>query len=127
MVHYHDARLDRSFLALADATRRGILERLGQCEATISDLAHAFDMTLTGIKKHVQVLEAVGLVVSEKNGRTRTCRLGTYRLEEEALWMDRTRQLWSARFTALDAVMEDLKQERSGHGRQDERSGGDRS
>lgn len=116
MVHYKDFRLDLSFAALADANRRGILEHLGHCEATISDLAHVFDMTLTGMKKHVQVLERAGLVVSEKVGRTRTCRLGEYRLEEEIRWMGRAQQLWSARFEALDAVVEDLKEERNDHG-----------
>lgn len=109
MVQHYETRLDASFAALADATRRGVLEQLSRSEASISDLADKFHMTLTGMKKHVGVLERAGLVTTEKAGRVRTCRLGARALEEEAAWIDRHRQLWNERFDALDRVIEQLK------------------
>jgi DNA-binding transcriptional ArsR family regulator len=109
MVQYLTARLDASFAAISDATRRGVLEQLGRGDASITDLAVKFDMTLTGMKKHVGVLEQAGLVITEKVGRVRTCRLGARRLEQETAWLERYRQLWEARFTELDAVVEELK------------------
>jgi DNA-binding transcriptional ArsR family regulator len=109
MVHYSSARLDGSFAALSDATRRGVLEQLGRGDASITDLAEKFHMTLTGMKKHVGVLEQAGLVTTEKVGRVRTCRLGRRRLEEETAWMERYRQLWAARFDELDQIVEELK------------------
>ena len=109
MVQYAPARLDAAFSALADSTRRGVLEQLGRSEASITDLADRFHMTLTGMKKHVGVLEAAGLVTTEKVGRVRHCRIGTGRLEEAAAWIERYQQLWEARFNALDEVVEDLK------------------
>ena len=105
MVQYSRARLDDAFAALSDATRRGVLEQLGRSDASITDLAAKFRMTLTGMKKHVGVLERAGLVTTEKVGRVRTCRLGARRFEEEAAWLASYRQLWDARFTALDAVV----------------------
>jgi DNA-binding transcriptional ArsR family regulator len=108
MVQYQ-ARLNATFAALSDVTRRGVLEQLGGSDASISDLAQRFHMSLTGMKKHVSVLEQAGLVTTEKVGRVRTCRLGRRRLEEEAAWIERHRQLWSARFDALDKVVETLK------------------
>ena len=109
MVQYITARLDASFAALSDATRRGVLERLGRSDASITELADRFQMTLTGMKKHVSVLEQAGLVTTEKVGRVRTCRLGPCRLEEEAAWIEGQRRVWDARFDALDRVVEDLK------------------
>jgi DNA-binding transcriptional ArsR family regulator len=109
MVQYQPARLDASFAALSDATRRGILERLGRGDASITDLAEKFDMTLTGMKKHVSVLEQAGLVTTEKVGRVRSCKLGPRRLEEETAWIERYRQVWDARFDELDKVVEELK------------------
>jgi DNA-binding transcriptional ArsR family regulator len=109
MVQYITTRLDASFAALSDATRRGVLEQLGRSDASITELADRFHMTLTGMKKHVGVLERAGLVTTEKVGRVRTCRLGLRRLEEEAAWIEGHRQLWAARFDALDEVVEDLK------------------
>src|SRR5919109_4571313 len=109
MVQYMTTRLDTSFAALSDATRRGVLEQLGRADASITDLAGKFHMTLTGMKKHVGVLERAGLVTTEKVGRVRTCRLGRRRLEEEAGWIERYRQLWDARFDELDEVVEELK------------------
>lgn len=108
MVQYQ-ARLDAAFAALSDATRRGVLEQLAGADASISDLADRFHMTLTGMKKHVSVLEQAGLVMTEKVGRVRTCRLGRLPLEEEAAWIERHRQLWNARFDALDTIVDQLK------------------
>jgi DNA-binding transcriptional ArsR family regulator len=109
MVQYARARLDASFAALSDATRRGVLEQLGRGDASITDLAEKFHMTLTGMKKHVGVLEQAGLVATEKVGRVRTCKLGPRRLEDEAAWLERYRLLWDARFDELDKVVEELK------------------
>jgi DNA-binding transcriptional ArsR family regulator len=109
MVQYRGPRLDVSFAALSDATRRGILERLGRADASVTDLAEKFHMTLTGMKKHVGVLERAGLVTTEKVGRVRTCKLGRHRLEKEAAWIERYRQLWDARFDELDKIVEELK------------------
>src|SRR3982751_4665511 len=109
MVQYMRAPLDASFAALSDATRRGVLEQLGRADASITELAEKFHMTLTGMKKHVGVLEQAGLVTTHKVGRVRTCKLGARRLEEEAAWIDRHRQLWNARFDELDKVVGELK------------------
>src|SRR3954468_5180237 len=117
MVQYQTARFDASFAALSDATRRGILERLGRADASITDLAENFHMTLTGMKKHVGVLEQAGLVTTEKIGRVRTCRLGLRRLEEEAAWMESYRRLWDARFDELNKIVESLKQDERVDGR----------
>jgi DNA-binding transcriptional ArsR family regulator len=117
MVQFQRARLDASFAALSDATRRGMLERLGHADASITDLAKQFRMTLTGMKKHVGVLEQAGLVTTEKVGRVRTCKLGLRRLEEEAAWIERYRQLWDARFAVLDKVVDELKREKRVDGR----------
>jgi len=116
MVQYR-ARLDASFSALSDATRRGVLEQLGRSDASITALAEKFHMTLTGMKKHVGVLEAAGLVTTQKIGRVRTCTLDARALDEAAGWIESRRQLWNARFDALDAVVEDLKRKEAAHGR----------
>jgi DNA-binding transcriptional ArsR family regulator len=117
MVQYNSARFDTSFAALSDATRRGVLEQLGRADASITELAERFHMTLTGMKKHIGVLEQAGLVTTEKVGRVRTCKLGLRRLDEEAAWIERYRQLWDARFDALDDVVEELqrKEDVDGH------------
>src|SRR5262245_25824718 len=117
MVQYTKARLDASFAALSDATRRGVLEQLGRSDASITDLAARFHMTLTGMKKHVGVLEQAGLVTTEKVGRVRTCKIGSRRLEEESAWLERHRQLWDSRFDELDKVVEDLKRKEKIDGR----------
>jgi DNA-binding transcriptional ArsR family regulator len=117
MVQYQNTHLDASFAALADSTRRGVLEQLGRAEASITDLADRFDMTLTGMKKHVGVLEQAGLVITEKVGRVRTCRIGTRRLEEVAAWIEKYHQLWDARFAALDDVLEEMKRKEKHHDR----------
>lgn len=117
MVQYTRGRLDVSFAALSDATRRGVLEQLGRGDASITHLAQTFQMTLTGMKKHIGVLEQAGLVTTEKAGRVRTCKLGLRRLDEEAAWIERHRQLWDARFDELDKVVEDLKRKEKVDGR----------
>ena len=117
MVQYIRTGFDASFGALSDATRRGVLEQLGRSDASITDLAEKFHMTLTGMKKHVGVLEQAGLVTTEKVGRVRTCKLGLRRLEEEAAWIERYHQLWGARFDELDKVVEELKRKEKVDGR----------
>jgi len=119
MVQYHRARLDDSFAALSDATRRGVLEQLGRSDASVTALAEKFRMTLTGMKKHVGVLEEAGLVTTEKVGRVRTCRLGPRRLGEERAWIERYRQLWDARFDELDRVVEELNRKERVDGRKE--------
>ena len=117
MVQCLEPVLDASFAALSDATRRGVLEQLGRADASITDLAGKFHMTLTGMKKHVGVLEQAGLVTTEKVGRVRTCKLGRCRLEEEAAWIERYHQLWAERFDQLDKLVEELKQKEKTHGK----------
>ncbi len=117
MVQYSAARLDASFAALSDATRRGVLEQLGRGDSSITDLAEKFHMTLTGMKKHVGVLEKAGLVATEKVGRVRTCKLGPRRLAEETAWIEAYRQLWASRFDELDMVVEELKEKEKSDGR----------
>jgi DNA-binding transcriptional ArsR family regulator len=117
MVQYSRTRFDASFAALSDGTRRGILERLVRADASVTDLAANFQMTLTGMRKHVGVLEQAGLVITEKIGRVRTCKLGLRRLDEEAAWIERYRQLWAARFDELDKVIEELKRKEKVSGR----------
>jgi len=109
MVQYIKMRLDASFAALSDATRRGVLEQLGRTDASITELAEKFHMTLTGMKKHIGILEQAGLVTTKKVGRVRTCKLGLRGLEEEAAWIERHRRLWDARFDDLDKVVEELQ------------------
>lgn len=118
MVQYTSSPLDHAFAALADATRRGIIDQLAREDASITTLADRFQMTLTGIKKHVQVLERAGLVVTQKVGRVRTCKLGQRGLEQEAEWIEAHRKLFEARFNALDEIIDEMKQEESnGSGR----------
>ena len=114
MVHHSPARVDASFAALSDATRRGVLERLGRADASITELAGRFHMTLTGMKKHVGVLEQAGLVSTEKVGRVRTCKLGPRGLAEETAWIEAYRRLWAARFDALDEIVEGTEAEGKG-------------
>ena len=118
MVQSLGARLDASFAALSDSTRRGVLEQLGRGDASITDLAEKFHMTLTGMKKHVGVLEDAGLVTTEKVGRVRTCKLGPGLLTEETAWIERYRRLWAARFDDLDEVIEELKRKEKVDGRE---------
>jgi DNA-binding transcriptional ArsR family regulator len=117
MVQYLATYLNASFAALSDATRRGVLEQLGRSDSSITELADKFHMTLTGMKKHVGVLEQAGLVTTEKIGRVRTCRLGPRRLTDETAWIENYRQLWASRFDALDGLIEELKQKEKRDGR----------
>ena len=117
MVKHSTSRLNASFAALSDVTRRGVLEQLGRADASITDLAGRFDMTLAGMMKHVGVLEQAGLVTTEKVGRVRTCKLGPRRLHEETEWIDRYHRVWDSRFDALDEVVEELKRKEIIHGR----------
>jgi DNA-binding transcriptional ArsR family regulator len=117
LVKRSQAALDASFAALSDATRRGVLEQLGRSDASITDLAEKYQMTLAGMMKHIGVLEQAGLVTTEKVGRVRTCKLGARRLEEETAWLERHRQLWDARFDELDKIVEQLKRKEKVDGR----------
>jgi DNA-binding transcriptional ArsR family regulator len=117
MVQYWSGQLDSAFAALSDPTRRGVLDQLGRADASITELAETFHMTLTGMRKHVGVLEHAELVTTKKVGRVRTCRLGPRRLEEETAWMARYRQLWDSRFVELDGVVDELKRKEKVDGR----------
>jgi len=121
MVQRSSTHFNASFAALADATRRGVLDQLARGDASISDLADRFEMTLTGMKKHVGVLELAGLVTTEKVGRVRTCRIGPCRLEEEMAWIARYRRVWDARFEALEGVINELKRQEKARGRKKRR------
>lgn len=124
MVQFNAHSLDTTFAVLSDATRRGVLEQLGRQDASITDLADRFHMTLTGMKKHIGVLEQAGLVATEKIGRVRTCRLGPRRLAEEKAWLETYQSLWAARFNALDKIIEELKQKKYKDEQHDERRTG---
>jgi DNA-binding transcriptional ArsR family regulator len=117
MVQYEQSRFDTSFAALSDATRRGVLEQLCRADASITELAGKFHMTLTGMKKHIGILEQAGLVATQKVGRVRTCKLGLRRLQEEAAWIETYRQFWTARFDELDTVVDELSRKEKGDGR----------
>ena len=119
MVHHLASQLDVSFAALSDATRRGVLEQLGDGDASITQLAVTFHMTLTGMKKHVGVLEQAGLVTTRKVGRVRTCKFGRSQLAGETAWIEEYRRLWAARFDELDQIVEELKQKETHHGRKE--------
>ena len=108
MVQY-SPRLDHTFAALSDPTRRGVLELLGRGDASISELASRFDITLTGMKKHIQILERSGLVETEKVGRVRTCSLGSRRLDDEAAWIEKYREMLESRLDRLEAFLEKTK------------------
>jgi DNA-binding transcriptional ArsR family regulator len=108
MVQY-PPQLDRTFAALADPTRRGVLERLGRGSATITELADPFGITLTGMKKHVGVLEDAGLVTTEKVGRTRRCSLGPQRLDDVADWLGLYRRMLDERLDRFEALLERTK------------------
>lgn len=110
MVQYSKNRLDETFAALSDSTRRGVLVQLGRGDASITKLAEQFHMSLTGMKKHVGILEHAGLVKTEKKGRVRTCRLGSRRLDSEMAWIESYKEIWDRRFDALEIVVQGLKQ-----------------
>lgn len=110
MVQYVESRLDETFAALSDSTRRGVLLQLGRGDTSITKLAEQFHMSLTGMKKHVGILEQVGLVKTEKRGRVRTCRLGSRQLDSEMAWIAGYKAIWNRRFDALELVVQELKQ-----------------
>lgn len=112
MVHYSNPRLDTAFAALSDSTRRGVLVELGRGDASITKLADQFHMSLTGMKKHVGILEDAGFIKTEKHGRVRTCTLGSQRLETVTAWIEKYKELWDKRFDALEAVVQELKQKK---------------
>ncbi len=112
MVQYSKHRLDETFSALSDSTRRGVLVQLGKGDTSITKLAEQFHMSLTGMKKHVGILEQVGLVKTEKKGRVRTCKLGQRRLDSEMAWIEGYKELWDRRFDALETVVQELKQKK---------------
>jgi len=112
MVQYSARRLDDTFAALSDSTRRGVLLQLGRANASITELAERFKMTLTGMNKHVGILEKTGLVKTEKKGRVRTCMLGSCRLESEMAWIESYKETWDRRFDALEIVVQELKQKK---------------
>ena len=124
MVQYEGSDLDAAFGALADSTRRGVLEQLGRTEASITELAERFQMTLTGMKKHVSVLEDAGLVTTRKVGRVRMCRVGASRLEDVGGWIERYQQLWDARLGALDDIVQELQRRERSNGRNDSQRAG---
>jgi DNA-binding transcriptional ArsR family regulator len=107
MVRY--STLDRTFAALSDPTRRDILDRLAEGPATLGELARPFDMTLPGLMKHVRVLEEARLVVTEKKGRTRECRLGSEQLDDAAEWIETHRRRWERRLDRLGGYLERQK------------------
>ena len=102
-------QLDTAFAALSDPTRRGILERLARRDLSISELATDFDMTLTGVKKHVRVLERAGLLTTQKIGRVRSCSLGPRRLDDETTWIESYRTTLEARLDRLGAFLDQKK------------------
>ncbi len=109
MVQYQPPTIDRTLAAISDPTRREILERLGRGQATITELAEPFGMSLTGLKKHVAILEEAGLVTTEKVGRTRYCRLGANPLDEITQWIESYRQMLSTRLDRFEALLERKK------------------
>ena len=112
MVQYSKSRLDDTFAALSDSTRRGVLLQLGRGDTSITKLAEQFHMSLTGMKKHVGILEQAGLVKTEKVGRVRTCRLGSRWLDAEMAWIEGYKEIWDRRFDALEIVVQELKQKK---------------
>lgn len=112
MVQYSKNQLDETFAALSDSTRRGVLMQLGRGDTSITKLAEQFHMSLTGMKKHVGILEDVGLVKTEKVGRVRTCKLGPRRLDSAEAWIESYKELWDMRFDALEAVVQELKRKK---------------
>jgi len=103
------SNLDLVFGALADPTRRAVLQRLGKGDASIGELARPFDMALPSLMKHVRVLEAVGLVESRKNGRVRTCRLNPAAMTDAGHWLAEQRAVWEARLDRLEAYVKTME------------------
>ncbi|MEO1542335.1 MAG: metalloregulator ArsR/SmtB family transcription factor [Pseudomonadota bacterium] len=103
------AQLDAVFAALANPTRRAILDRLAQGRATVNELAEPFDMSLPAVSKHIRVLETAGLIARERNAQFRPCTLDTKPLEALADWTDRYRHIWEARFDTMGRLLDDMR------------------
>ena len=106
MVKYNDEQLDQIFRALADPTRRAIMQRLIQGDALVTDLARPFDMSLPAITKHLNVLESAGLWIREKQGRERHCSLNAEPLQQASGWIEVYRQFWEQRLDKLAQLFE---------------------
>jgi len=110
-------RLDATFAALADPTRRAIVARLAKGEASVMELAEPFDISQPAISKHLKVLERAGLISRGRDAQRRPCRLEAAPLREVTDWLERYREIWEARFDRLDNLLEDLKDKEKRHGR----------
>jgi DNA-binding transcriptional ArsR family regulator len=111
MVNYSTANLDRTFAALSDPTRRAILARLTHGEASVTELAAPFDMSLPAISKHIRVLEQAGMLARRKQGRVHQCRLAPASLKQAANWLASYRQFWEARLDSLAAYLDESTQD----------------
>ncbi|MFI5299899.1 MAG: ArsR/SmtB family transcription factor [Polyangiales bacterium] len=111
--------LDTTFAALADPTRRAILARLARGEASVTELAAPFDMSLPAISKHLRVLERAGLVSRGRDAQRRPCRLRSQPMKEATAWLERYRRFWDARLDRLDEYLRDLERKDKAHGRHD--------
>ena len=103
------ARLDATFAALADPTRRAILARLASGEASVNELARPFDMSQPAISKHLKVLESAGLILRGRDAQRRPCRLAPRPLADATAWLERYRRFWEASFDRLDAILKEMK------------------
>ncbi|BAU47337.1 ArsR family transcriptional regulator [Sulfurifustis variabilis] len=110
-------RLSATFAALADPTRRAILARLASGEASVTELAEPFDMSLPAVSKHLKVLERAGLIARGREAQWRPCRLEAARLKEVADWVEHYRRFWEQRLDRLDAYLQELQRKEKRHGR----------
>ena len=106
------ARLDAVFAALADPTRRAIIERLSRSEARVTEVAEPFDMSLNAVSKHIRVLEASGVVERHKKGRDHILSINTHSLDEVDGWIERMRGYWEKRLNAMERLLGELKKDR---------------
>jgi len=116
-MHYHSTPLDLAFHALSDPTRRAVVSRLVEGELPVTALAEPFDMALPSFAQHLKVLEDCGLIVSEKRGRSRWCRLVQARFDEAANWMEAERRRWTERFERLEVYLDKPEEDDDGHGK----------
>jgi len=118
------ARLDATFAALADPTRRAILARLASGEASVTELARPFDMSQPAISKHLKVLEGAGLISRGRDAQRRPCRLSAKPLADANEWLERYRKFWEASFDRLDGLLEEMKAEQRAHAKSKRRARG---